>query len=254
MTDNTVRFTGKADSYDKYRPSYPKEFLDFLYGEAGFSAESKIADIGAGTGKLTELLLKRGSFVYAVEPNPDMHEKLIENFNGLGNFAAVSAPAENTTLPGSSVDFITVAQAFHWFDAVKFKAECQRILKPGGKAVLVWNSRDDESEVVKAYDELCFKLCPDFTGPSNGRRGVEEPVNCIEFFKNGEFKFNVFDNIIPLTFDNFIGAFTSASYAPNEEDEDFPPVEAALTELFDKYKKNGILKMPFYTISYLGYV
>jgi SAM-dependent methyltransferase len=252
--NNTNRFTGKADSYDKYRPSYPKEFLDYLYGEAGFSSDSAIADIGAGTGKFTELLLQRGSFVYAVEPNPDMLEVLVKNFSGLQNFSAVAAPAESTTLLENSVDFITVAQAFHWFDAVKFKAECQRILKPGGKAVLVWNSRDDESEVVRAYDELCFKFCPDFTGASNGRRGVEEPVNCFEFFKNGEFKFNVFDNVIPLTFDNFIGAFTSASYAPNEEDEAFLPLKAALTELFDKYKKNDILKMPFFTISYFGEV
>jgi len=249
---NTEKFTGKADNYEKYRPSYPKEFLDYLYGEVGFFGEKTIADIGAGTGKLTELLLQRKSFVYAVEPNADMREKLTEKFSGISNFSIVSAPAESTELPAQSVDFITVAQAFHWFDAEKFKAECRRILKPGGKVVLVWNSRDERSEIVKAYDEVCFKFGSAFKGAGSGGRGKK--VDEYADFYGGKIEHRVFDNIIPLTLERFIGDVASKSYAPNENDANFPPLKAALTELFEKYKEDNILKMPFFTMSYLGEV
>ena len=126
---NENKFTGKAGIYSKYRPSYPESFISYLFTTAGLNKESIIADVGSGTGILTELLLKRGCLVYGVEPNKDMQSEAINKLSGYNSFIPVNASAENTTLPDKTVDFITSAQAFHWFDTHKFRAECNRIMR-----------------------------------------------------------------------------------------------------------------------------
>ena len=146
---NEDRFTSKADIYKKYRPTYPTELIDYLYAQAGFSKESIVADIGSGTGIFSRLLLERGNRVYCVEPNGDMRQTAEKDLSSFENFYTVGAPAENTGLLERSVDFVTAAQAFHWFDRQRFKSECRRILKDCGKVLLVWNIRDYECEVIK---------------------------------------------------------------------------------------------------------
>ena len=125
---NEERFTGKADVYKKFRPSYPKELIDYLYSQVGFSQDSVIADIGSGTGIFSRLLLECGSQVYCVEPNDDMRQTAEKDLAGFRNFISVNAAAENTGLQEKSVHFVTAAQAFHWFDRQAYKLECQRIL------------------------------------------------------------------------------------------------------------------------------
>jgi len=146
---NEERFTDKAELYKKFRPSYPKELLDYLYTQIGFSKDCIIADIGSGTGIFSRLLIERGSFVYCVEPNEDMRQTAEKELSVYKKFASVNGSDKNTGLQDANVDFITVAQAIHWFDRQMFKSECQRILKPDGKVVLVWNERDYENEIVK---------------------------------------------------------------------------------------------------------
>lgn len=113
---NEQKFTGKADLYEKFRPGYPDELIDFLYGNARCD---NVADIGAGTGKFTRCLLKKPWKVIAVEPNDDMRGKLA----AIEGITVVNAPAENTGLADKSVGLVTAAQAFHWFDAERFKTE-----------------------------------------------------------------------------------------------------------------------------------
>ena len=146
---NEARFTGKAEIYKKFRPSYPKEFMDYLYSQAGFGRDSAVADIGAGTGIFSRLMLERGSTVYCVEPNGDMRDTAIKDLSGFANFIPVGGNDRNTGLPDRSVDYVTAAQAAHWFDKQAFTSECRRILKPGGKVVLVWNERDYECGIIK---------------------------------------------------------------------------------------------------------
>ena len=179
---NEERFTGKAELYKKYRPSYPQELFDYLYSDLGFSKESVIADIGAGTGIFTRLLLGRGSKVYAVEPNDDMRETSKKDLAGFKNFVSVNTSAENTGLDEASVDFITVAQAFHWFNEQLFKKECQRLMRPGGKVVLVWNSKEHDAEIIRKNDEITLKYCGD-TGGFQQRGGVPEDYK--DFFDGG---------------------------------------------------------------------
>jgi len=139
--DNTEKFTGKAALYNKARLSYAKEFVDYLYGKIGFNSDCTVADIGSGTGIFTKHLLEKGSRVLAVEPNDDMRRYTKINLSHYTNLHTIKGTAENTTLEDESVDFITVAQAFHWFDMLNFRKECSRILKPKGKVILIWNSK-----------------------------------------------------------------------------------------------------------------
>ena len=141
---NEERFSSRAETYAQYRPTYADGFMEYLYTEVGLNAGSVIADIGSGTGILADLLLRRGGTVYGVEPNDDMRRIAEDDLARHGSFVSVNATAEMTSLPEASVDFITVAQAFHWFDRQKFRAECRRLLRPGGKVILVWNRKGQQ--------------------------------------------------------------------------------------------------------------
>ena len=248
---NEERFSGKAEIYKKFRPSYPKELFDYLYSQAGFRKESVIADIGAGTGIFTRLLLERGSTVYAVEPNGDMRGTAEQDLAEYKKLKLIDAPAEKTGLADASVDFITVAQAFHWFDRDLFKSECQRILKPGGKVVLVWNERDYESEIVKKDYDIRKKYAADNKGI--GRYGGFRH-DYLNFFADGIYEYKTFNNDLQFDKESFTGRNLSASYAPREEKdpEKYQGLVRELGEFFDEYSVNGILNYPHYTQSFAG--
>ena len=249
---NTEKFTGKASLYEKYRPEYPKEFIDYLFNKIGFSKESMIADIGAGTGILSKQLLEKGSKVICVEPNDSMRQTAERELSSFHNFISLDGSAENTKIPEKSVDYITVAQAFHWFDVEKFKVECQRILKLKGKAILVWNNRETNSELIIENGQICKKFCKDFKGFSGGQD--EKPESFSMFFKEGICDYRIFENNLTFDVDGFIGRNLSASYAPKEGDPKYKPFVDALSELFSKYSVNEKLVMPNITRSYVGQV
>lgn len=209
---NENKFDGKGKIYDRYRPRYSDAFIEYIYGELGTTSNSVIADIGSGTGILTKQLLDRGSRVLGVEPNADMRGTAERYLAAYDKFVSVAAPAENTGLEDRSVDLVTVAQAFHWFDKEKFKAECRRILKPNGRVVLVWNDRDESCDIVKANKDVNRKYCPQFKGFSGGlyEQDFEGVLNA---FFDGEYDARNFAN--PQTYDEsaFIGRNLSGSYA-----------------------------------------
>src|SRR5262249_1325145 len=141
MSNPLERFSTRAENYRKYRPGYPAEIMSLLVSKCGLTPASLIADIGSGTGKLCELFLNYGNRVFGVEPNEAMRiagETLLARYPG---FVSVDGRAESTTLESQTVDFVTAAQAFHWFDRESARREFLRILKPSGWVVLVWNER-----------------------------------------------------------------------------------------------------------------
>lgn len=249
--DSIQKFTGKAQGYEKYRPSYPGELLDYLYGEAGFSPESTIADIGAGTGLFSRLLLEKGSRVLCVEPNEDMRAVAWEKLQRYERCEFINAPAEHTLLDDCSVDFITAAQSFHWFAPEAFQAECRRILRPGGKAVLIWNSREKDDELVKETYRLCQMICPEFRGFSGGE---ETPERYEHFFRDGKYEQREFHNDLALNLKEFLGRYLSASYAPTRESGNYNEFVKALTGLFGAYQEGGRIRLPNRTRCYLGEV
>ena len=248
---NESKFDGMGEIYAKFRPTYPQEFIEYLYSDVGISKHSTIADIGSGTGILTKQLLEAGNKVFSVEPNDDMRAIAEVNLRCFNNYISVNGTAEHTTLCNESINFITVAQVFHWFDRVRFKAECSRILKLNGIIILVWNSRVFDSEVVKDVDKTNRKYCPNFKGFSGDMRGAEGENDFDDFFV-GEYESKVFYNDQVADLDGFIGRNLSASYALKENDEDYPAYVAELTANFNKYAIDGNLVMPVITRSYVG--
>ena len=247
--DNTKLFSGKAEDYNKARPDYAKEFIEYLYDNVGFSENSVIADIGSGTGKFSRHLLDKGSTVFGIEPNDDMRKTAERELRGYGNFISVKGQADNTYLKNGSVDFVTSAQAFHWFDIEKFRSECLRILKPKGKVVLIWNSRDGKSIVNKEIDEVNKKYCPEFKGFSGGI--VKDDARINDFFR-GKYKRIEFLNNLYQNKENFVRRSLTSSYALTEDNEKYNEYVREFENIFDKYSKDGIIEVNNNTTGYIG--
>ena len=251
---NEQRFTGKAGIYNKFRSSYPKAMIDYLYSAVGFGEDSVVADVGSGTGIFSRLLLEAGSRVIGVEPNDDMRGIAENELGGkFEKFTSIKASAEHTGLPDGSVDFVTAAQAFHWFDAAAFKIECRRVLKPAGRVVLVYNSRDYESEFIKKDFAIRKKYCVDTKGLAVTDI-VEDELNL--FFENGYEK-KIFNNDLILSKEAYVGMNLSRSYSPreNEHPVQYNGLVNELQQLFDEYRAdgtNGTINFPQYTIIYIG--
>ena len=139
MTDPKQRFSGRVEDYARYRPGYPRGVLDLLTSECGLTRDAVVADVASGTGLLAELFLENGNRVFGVEPNSEMRRAGERYLEGYELFTSVAGAAEATTLETSSVDFVVVGQAFHWFDPGPTRAEFVRVLRPGGWVALLWN-------------------------------------------------------------------------------------------------------------------
>jgi len=138
----SLSFGAEAAAYERGRPSYPPEAIDWLLPPDAVD----VLDLGAGTGKLTTRLVERGLGVVAVDPIPEMLELLS---NSLPDTPALLGTAEEIPLPDDSVDAVLVAQAWHWFDPELAAKEVARVLRPGGRIGLVWNTRDERLGWVK---------------------------------------------------------------------------------------------------------
>jgi SAM-dependent methyltransferase len=247
--NNINKFDQLAEVYTISRPGYPEHLMEYLYEQGGFTSDSVIADVGSGTGKFSAQLLKRGNLVYGVEPNEDMRKTAEWELRQYQNFRSVNGTSEDTMLPADSVDFVTAAQAFHWFDTNKFKLECKRILKAGGKAVLLWNTRDMNSAVNIANFEIFKKYCVDFKGFSGG---FEYNDIKIRLFFDDHYEIVAFDHPLFFNKDKFIARCSSASYSLKEADHNYGEYRKELELLFDQNSINGILKIPNETIAYIG--
>src|ERR1700737_1752387 len=113
------RFSDRGAGCLRYRPRYPEAVLDFFRAQCGLRSDHAIADIGSGTGFLSELFLKNGNRVFGVEPNEAMRQAGEEYLASYDGFSSIEGPAESTTLEDASVDFVTAGQAFHWFEPEK---------------------------------------------------------------------------------------------------------------------------------------
>ncbi|MFQ6113303.1 MAG: class I SAM-dependent methyltransferase [bacterium] len=151
----TGRFSDRVQYYIKYRPQYPEEVIELLTLECELEKCSIVADIGSGTGILTQLFLEKGNTVFAVEPNKEMRAAAETLLSKYGCFNSVNGTAEDTTLEQHSVDLVTAGQAFHWFDLEKTRQEFLRILQPNGWVALIWNDRKtDTTPFLEAYEQL----------------------------------------------------------------------------------------------------
>lgn len=151
LGDAALGFDSNAAAYERARPSYPAEVVAHVVGHGAIGPGRRVIDLAAGTGKLTRLLVPTGADVAAVEPVAGMRAQLAAALPGV---EVLDGTAEDLPLPADSADAVTVAQAFHWFDAPVALAEIRRVLRPGGHLFLIWNTRDRSCDWVRAFGDL----------------------------------------------------------------------------------------------------
>jgi SAM-dependent methyltransferase len=144
-------FARAADVYERARPEYPPEAVEWLVSRLGLGPGRVVVDVAAGTGKLTRLLVPSGARVVAVEPLTEMRAQLEEAVPGV---EALEGTAEALPLQDGFADAITVAAAFHWFTRDEALAEFARVLRPGGRLAIVYNLRDPESELQQELSRM----------------------------------------------------------------------------------------------------
>ena len=144
-------FERGADAYERGRPGYPETAVRWMLERLGISAGSTVVDLGAGTGKLTRLLLPSGAHLIGVEPVPAMRRTFARVLPGV---AIVDGTAESMPLAAGSVDAVLAAQAFHWFATRRALEEIHRVLRPGGGLALIWNRRDLRDPLQASLDAI----------------------------------------------------------------------------------------------------
>lgn len=251
MKQGAERFSGKVEDYAKYRPEFPTDIIKFINSNSAIDDKSVIADIGSGTGRLTRLLLEKGNIVYGVERNNEMRMKAEELLSQFSNFISIEGSAEKTGLDGRSIDLITVAQAFHWFNKEECLREFKRIIKEGGKVFIVWD------DFMGDYNDFSME----YRGVLSAFRNVE-PEDTVKklsrdeivsgFFKDNKYEKMSFTHKIYQGFDGIRGGAVSASFTPEPEEENYEPFIHELQRVFDKYQRNGKVCTAFKSVCYLG--
>ena len=251
MNDPTQRFSTRVDDYVRARPGYPEQLIEFLH-DLNVVAPRTIADVGSGTGILTALLLKHGYSVYGVEPNQQMRSAAESALAGNPHFHSVDGRAEATTLAEASMDCITAAQAFHWFDRDKTRLEFRRIIKPGGLVFLVWNTRrTGDSVFMQEYENLVQAYSLDNKRVSHD--DVSDDV-LSEFFGGGVFQKMRIPNTHLYDFARLRSGLLSASYAPQQGHPQHEPMLEDLERLFNAHQRDGRIAYELETNVYYGHV
>ncbi len=239
----TDRFTGRACDYAAARPSYPDAVLELLFVGLGDPRDVVVADLGAGTGISSRLLARRGAHVIAIEPNEPMRAAA----DGDPNVEWRDATAEHTGLQEAAVDLVTAFQAFHWFDPVKALDEIVRILRPGGRAAVVYNERDESDPFTAAYGALVRRYKTDET-----ERQRADGLAAFDAFEGWVAKRRVeVSNAQSLDVDGVLARARSTSYLPNAGplgDE----LHAAVRALVAQHGRNGSVTMALRTIVVAG--
>jgi len=251
--DPTRRFSDRVANYVRYRPGYPSAMLEALVAEAGLGPGTATADVGSGTGISTELLLRAGGELWAVEPNAEMRAAAEARLAEEPRFHSVEGTAEATTLPSASVDLVAAGQAFHWFDVERTRAEFARILRPApaGRAqvALFWNSRlTDASPFLRAYEDLLQRFGTDYAEIDHTKIG---PDKLVPFF-GGAFEKRTFPNHQELDYEGLEGRLLSSSYVPAPGHPDHEPMLKALRQIFDQHQEAGRVRLLYDTELFLG--
>jgi SAM-dependent methyltransferase len=249
---STERFSDRVADYVRYRPTYPEALIDWLRKAHGVTADWRVADVGAGTGISSKLFLDAGHTVIAVEPNAAMRNAAIQWLGSHPDFLAVDGSADATGLDGASVDLVSVAQAFHWFDPERSRQEFHRILRPGGLAAIYWNSRRlSGTPFLEGYEALLRTYGTDYS--SVAERYGDEP-RMRQWFGAGWRGTASFDHRQLLDFEALRGRLMSSSYAPQAGHPRHQPMLEALRKLFDACAADGQISFDYDTRVYIGEV
>jgi ubiquinone/menaquinone biosynthesis C-methylase UbiE len=245
--NGATRFARRSEFYARSRPGYRDAVIELLRRECGWTPGAVIADIGAGTGISSELFLRHGSTVFAIEPNAEMRacaESLLSRYAGLH---VVAGSAESTGLSDSSIDFVAAGTAFHWFDTDLARAEFRRILQPQGWVVLLWNERRSESsDFSLAYEDLLQSFSTDYKQHwGNQRKNVLQMAG--RFFA-GPHGVERFENLQILDFDGLRARLLSSSYSPLPGEPAHDEMITELLQIFERFQRDGQITFEYETV------
>jgi SAM-dependent methyltransferase len=247
MSRPTERFSARAENYRRHRPGYPAAAIDLLAAQCGLTAQSAVADVGSGTGILSQQLLGRGALVFGIEPNGAMRAAAEASLGGHPRFHSVAAAAEATTLPSESVDLWVAAQAFHWFDALAARGEALRVLRSRGSAAMLWNEHPPEGNAfLRDYDQLLRRHAAEYA--ATVARRIDE--GRMRDFFGGAMERATFPNQQTFDFVGLEGRLLSSSYAPQPGHRQYAPMMQELRALFDRHQRNGQIVFPYVTLVY----
>ena len=250
FADAKLRFSARVADYVRYRPSYPSALLDLLRAECSLRPGHVIADVGSGTGFLSELFLNNGNRVYGVERNKDMRRAGEEYLASYDGFSSIEGSAEATTLDDASVDFVTAGQSFHWFEPDAARREFVRILKPGGWMVIAWNDRRmEEASFTRGYENILERFGIDYKKVKDSYPEAERIQSFLSTFSQRDLP-----NYQILDWDSLRGRLRSSSFSPTEGHPNYAPMMEELRKLFDAYQQDGQVRMDYFTRVYYGHL
>jgi ubiquinone/menaquinone biosynthesis C-methylase UbiE len=215
-------FTGKAEAYLKGRPGYPEAAIEAI--AKLIPTDKIIADIGAGTGKFTVELAKYGYRIYAVEPNKDMSKQLENVLRNYSNTSIINSIAESTSINDNSVDVVTIAHALHWFELDAFMQECNRILRPDGTIIVIYNHLPGK----EAFDRY--------------RQTVDKFLSKPEIM--------IFQNQMEYTLEKWHSYIASQEDYPRAGDAGYEKHIADINEDFSRESVNGLIRVDRLTFVY----
>jgi SAM-dependent methyltransferase len=224
-------FADVAAAYERARPGYPQGAVQWMVGDELVD----VVDLGAGTGKLTRALVALGHRVVAVEPLDEMRAELEAAVPGA---RIVAGKAESMPLADSSADVVTSAQAFHWFDHDDALPEIGRVLRPGGRLALVWNSRDDR-------DPWMARLSAIIGNESIKESDVVPILDESGLFRWVETARFSFDQVLDR--DGLLDLVLSRSYLAKLPPEDRQPVLDAVGALYDETADGEGVRLAYVT-------
>jgi SAM-dependent methyltransferase len=208
-----------------------------------------VADVGSGTGILSQQLLASGARVVGVEPNAAMRAAAEQAFAGESRFTSVNGSAEATGLPEASVDLVTAAQAFHWFDAKRAGVELRRVLRPPRWAAIVWNLRTD-TPFNDVYDTMLMELAPEY--PAVRARDRVATSGMDAFFAPAAANMTKLPNAQQLDAAGLRGRLASSSYAPKPGSPTYAAIAERLERLFAEHARDGRVEIAYETVVYWG--
>lgn len=249
-TEATARFGSCAEAYLSARPSYPETLCD-LVSElllGGPSPRRHVVDLGGGTGLFTTLLADLGVQVTAVEPNDAMRRALERAMEGRSNVTIRLGTAEATGIPDKSVDLLTAAQAFHWFDPDATRTEATRILRPTGNSLFVWNTRRTDTPPMAELDVLLRRFARDYDAIAH--TGAMRLEALARYALARAIRHRAVPHVQRMTRDTFHAWLMSISYLPRAPDVPAMRLMAAMDDWFGRHCVEEVVTIHYSTDAY----
>lgn len=254
MTDHRIHeaaargFEAAVERYERGRPGYPDDAVSYLVAELGIGPGHDLVELGAGTGKFTELIARTGAEIIAIEPVAGMRAAL---GRACPTVTVLDGTAEGIPLEDASADAVVAAQAFHWFDGDRALAEIHRVLRPEGRLGMIWNARDEASDWSEKLTAIFDRLAGD--GPRYERHGSRWRDAFERTTLFGPLHHQVAYHVHEVTREGFLDRVLSVSYVASAPESERERVIDEVLQLLDtdpELKGREVVVMPYRTDVY----